>query len=56
MTCVKKGGGGGGGGGGGEGMNWEFGIDVYTLPCVEWVTNKDLLYPVSCDNLYGKRI
>ena len=24
-------------------MNWELGIDMYTLLCVEWITNEDLL-------------
>ena len=29
----------------GEGvMNWEIGIDIYTLICIKWVTNKNLLY------------
>ena len=32
------------GGGGGGGMNWEIGIDMYTLMCIKWVTNKNLLY------------
>ena len=27
-----------GGGGGGE-MNWEIGIDMYTLMCIKWMTN-----------------
>ena len=31
-------------GGGGGVMNWEIGIDMYTLMCVEWMTNKNLLY------------
>ena len=32
-------------GAGGEGvMNWEIGIDIYTLICIKWVTNKNLLY------------
>ena len=26
---------GGGGGGGGRGMNWEIGIDIYTLICIK---------------------
>ena len=30
--------------GNGGGMNWEIGIDIYTLICIKWVTNKDLLY------------
>ena len=25
-------------------MNWETGIDIYTLICIKWITNKDLLY------------
>ena len=25
-------------------MNWEIGIDMYTLICVKWMTNKNLLY------------
>ena len=31
-------------GGGGGGMNWVIGIDMYTLICINWMTNKDLLY------------
>ena len=27
-------------GGGGGGMNWEIGIDMYTLMCIKWITNK----------------
>ena len=34
----------GGGGGGGGGMNWEIGIDMYTLMCIKWITNENLLY------------
>ena len=34
----------GGGGGGGGGMNWAIGIDMYTLICIKWITNKDLVY------------
>ena len=30
--------------GGGGVMNWEIGIDVYTLICIKWITNKNLLY------------
>ena len=29
---------------GGGGMNWEFGIDMYTLMCIKWMINKNLLY------------
>ena len=25
-------------------MNWEFGIDMYTLMCMKWVTNENQLY------------
>ena len=32
------------GGGGGGGMNWEIGIDIYTLICIKQITNKNLLY------------
>ena len=42
-TKVGKRRGGGGGGGGGV-MNWEIGIDMYTLMCIKWMTNKNLLY------------
>ena len=31
-------------GAGGGGMNWEIGIDMYTLICIKWITNKNLLY------------
>ena len=31
--------------GGGAGvMNWEIGIDTYTLICIKWITNKNLPY------------
>ena len=36
--------GGGLGGGGGDVMNWEIGIDTYTLMCITLMTNKNLLY------------
>ena len=32
------------GGGVGSGMNWEIGIDIYTLICIKWITNENLLY------------
>ena len=31
-------------GDGGGVMNWEIGIDIYTLICIKWMTNKNLLY------------
>ena len=34
------------GGGGGGGMNWAIGIDMYTLICIKWITNKKLLYKI----------
>ena len=30
--------------GGGGGRNWEIGIDIYTLICIKWITNKNVLY------------
>ena len=30
--------------GGGGRMNWEVGIDIYTLICIKSITNKNLLY------------
>ena len=30
--------------GGWGGMNWEIGIDIYTLLYIKQITNKDLLY------------
>ena len=29
---------------GGGVMNWEIGIDISTLICIKWITNKNLLY------------
>ena len=31
-------------GGGDGGMNWEIGIDMYTLIRRKWITNENLLY------------
>ena len=31
-------------GGGGGVMNWENWIDMYTLMCIKWMTNKNLPY------------
>ena len=25
-------------------MNWDIGIDIYTLICIKWITNKNLLF------------
>ena len=30
--------------GGGGVLNWAVGIDMYTLMCTKWMTNKNLLY------------
>ena len=30
--------------GGGGVMNWAIGIDMDTLMCIKWMTNKNLLY------------
>ena len=37
------------GGGGGGVMNWEIGIDMYTLMCIKWMTNKNLLYKFNIE-------
>ena len=29
---------------GGGVMNWGIGIDMYTLICIKWITNMNLLY------------
>ena len=34
-------------GGKGGGMNWEIGIDIYTLLCIKQITNENLLIIVS---------
>ena len=40
-------------------MNWEIGIDIYTLPCVKQIASGNLLYgagrsaSVLCDDLDG---
>ena len=31
-------------GGSGGGMNWEIGIDIYTVMCIQQVTNKNPMY------------
>ena len=41
-----------GGGGGGGVLNWEIGIDMYTLMCIKLMTNKNLLYK----NKFKKRL
>ena len=31
-------------GGDGGVMNWEIGVYMYTMMCIKWMTNKNLLY------------
>ena len=40
------------GGRGGGVMNWEIGIDMYTLMCIKLMTNKNLLYKKKIENTY----
>ena len=44
----------------GSGMNWEFGIDIYTLLCIIQITNENLLYrelySMLCGDLNGRAI
>ena len=41
-----------GGKGSGGGMDWDFGIDMYTLLYLKWITNKDLLYSTGNSTQY----
>ena len=34
-------------------IDWEFGIDMYTLLCVKQITNKDLLYSTGYTAQYS---
>ena len=43
------------GGGGGGVMNWEIAIDMYTVMCIKWITNKNLLYKKIFFNLKKKK-
>ena len=42
------------------GMNWEIGIDIYTLLCIKQITNESLLYSTGnstqCSDPNGKEI
>ena len=40
----------------GGGMNWEFGIDKYTLICIKQITNKNLLYKKIKQNTRKKQL
>ena len=35
------------------GMNWEIRIDIYTLPFIKEITNKDLLYTTGNSTQYS---
>ena len=37
------------------GMNWEIGIDMYTLICIKWISNKNLLFKKIKLNLKKRR-
>ena len=37
----------------GEGINWEIGIDIYTLLYIKQITNKDLLYSTGNSTQYS---
>ena len=41
------------GGKGGGGINWETGIDIYTLLYIKQITNKDLLYSTGNSTQYS---
>ena len=32
----------------------EFGMDMYTLPYLKWITNKDLLYSLDGRDVWGR--
>ena len=36
----------------GGGINWEIGIDIYTLLYIKYITNKDLLYSTGNSTQY----
>ena len=40
-------------GGKGGGINWEIGIDIYTLLYIKQITNKDLLYSTGNSTQYS---
>ena len=41
-------------GGGGGVMNWAIGTDIYTLMCIKWMTNKNLLDKKNKENKIKK--
>ena len=36
-----------------EGINWETGIDIYTLLYIKYITNKDLVYVTRNSTQYS---
>ena len=38
---------------GGGGINWEIGIDIYTLLYIKKITNKDILYSTGNSTQYS---
>ena len=40
-------------GGKGRGINWEIGIDIYTLLYIKQITNNDLLYSAGNSTQYS---
>ena len=53
---TKGGNRGGGGGGDGGVLNWAIGIDMYTLMCIKFMTNKNLLYKTKQNNTKQKNL
>ena len=37
----------------GRGINWEIGIDIFTLLYLEWMISKDLLYSIGKSTQYS---
>ena len=37
-------------------MNWEIGIDMYTLIWIKWITNKNLLYKIINKIKFKKKL
>ena len=36
-----------------RGVNWEIEIDIYTLPSIKWITNKDQLHSMGNSTQYS---
>ena len=36
------------------GINWEYGFNRYTLPCMKWLNNKIFLYSTGKYNFFNK--